>query len=135
MKKINIESLFGKSSVVACILFLLCFVLVPIVKSQECVTPDPGVLPRFKQGNKVYFSFHANVPVAQRDQIRTAFNNWHIANQLNCSQVQFLEGTAPSGFGYATVTVENVQIGESDYYSEEDQRILIRQMELLALKL
>ncbi len=118
MKNINIETRFGKSSLVACVSFLLLFVLVPIAKSQVCPNPDSGTLPRFKQGNKVYFRFAANVPTTQRDQIKTAFGNWHSANQLNCSKVQFLEGTAPSGFGYATVIVENGQIGESDYFDE-----------------
>jgi hypothetical protein len=45
------------------------------------------------------------------NQIKTAFTNWHNANKLNCSKVEFILGTAPTGLGYATVTVKDAVIG------------------------
>lgn len=75
MKNINIKIFFSKSNVVAYSLFFLLFALVPIAKG--CVTPDPGGLPHFKKGNKVYYHFANNIPVnsAEMNQIKTAFNN------------------------------------------------------------
>jgi hypothetical protein len=100
------------------------FLIVPIVSQvspQSCPTLDsiPTNRPRFKKGNKVYYQFHSSVPSSgtQRSQIRTAFANWHSANQSNCSKVEFIEGTAPTGFGYATLTIKDLIIN-SNYVTQ-----------------
>ena len=124
MKKLIIKIQPNKLIFGFCIMFSILFISVQAVKSQvppntclppdsASLPPDSASLPHFKQGNKVYYNFAANIPVgsSERGQIVTAFNNWHAANQLNCSKVEFYEGTAPSGFGYAQITVENAQIG------------------------
>jgi len=107
--------LVDKSSVFAGIMILAMFALVPSARSQACKSSDslPTNREHFKQGNKVYYHFDSSIATnsAEMNQIKTAFQNWHSANLLNCSKVQFLEGTAPTGLGYATLTIKDAIIG------------------------
>jgi len=95
------------------VMFFLYFMVLPVASELRAICPaldsSPTNRPHFKQNNKVYYHFDSSVSTtgSERDQIRTAFSTWHNANQSNCSKVQFIEGTAPTGFGYATLTIKD----------------------------
>jgi hypothetical protein len=92
-------------------LFLLVAAVGGYVSSARATCPTVSNN-GWRQCAKVYYSL-SGISGTQATQIRAAIGSWNTSNlAFNNSQVEFIEGTAPSGaFNVATLTIRNGSAG------------------------
>lgn len=121
MKNTNIKTIFIKWNLIVFNLLIILLVSITNVTAQTCIVldPTPSNRPHFRPRTRVFYHFDNSIVSGSQlmTQIKTAFNNWTTANQLNCSKIDFVEGTAPANYPYGNITVKK-EVINSNYASE-----------------